>query len=39
MFGGINLGYFNTEKRDQSSTTSTTIEEFAKTFAQIYNLN
>lgn len=39
MYGGINLGYFNTEKRDKHSTTSTTIEEFAKTFAHIYNLN
>jgi len=39
MAGGINLGYFNTEKRDKNSTTSTTIEEFAKTFAHIYHLN
>jgi uncharacterized protein YbjT (DUF2867 family) len=39
MTGGINLGYFNTEKRDANSTTQTTIEEFAKTFAYVYNLN
>src|SRR5436190_24319792 len=39
MTEGINLGYFNTEKRDASSTTQTTIEEFAKTFAYVYNLN
>ena len=39
MTGGINLGYFNTEKRDSNSTTETTIEEFAKTFAYVYNLN
>jgi len=39
MTEGINLGYFNTEKRDANSTTQTTIEEFAKTFAYVYNLN
>jgi uncharacterized protein YbjT (DUF2867 family) len=39
MTEGINLGYFNTEKRDSNSTTETTIEEFAKTFAYVYNLN
>jgi uncharacterized protein YbjT (DUF2867 family) len=39
MTEGINLGYFNTEKRDANSTTQTTIEEFAKTFARVYNLN
>ena len=39
MTEGINLGYFNTEKRDSNSTTQTTIEEFAKTFAYVYNLN
>lgn len=39
MTAGINLGYFNTEKRDSNSTTETTIEEFAKTFAYVYNLN
>jgi uncharacterized protein YbjT (DUF2867 family) len=39
MTEGINLGYFNTEKRDTNSTTPTTIEEFAKTFAYVYNLN
>jgi len=39
MTEGINLGYFNTETRDANSTTQTTIEEFAKTFAYVYNLN
>lgn len=39
MTEGINLGYFNMEKRDSSSTTQTTIEEFAETFAHVYNLN
>lgn len=36
---GINLGYFNTERRDNASTTPTTIEEFSRTFAHVYNLN
>jgi len=39
MSEGINLGYFNTEIRDSSSTTPTTIEDFAKTFAHVYHLN
>ncbi|HEV8287015.1 MAG TPA: NAD(P)H-binding protein [Chitinophagaceae bacterium] len=39
MAEGINLGYFNTEKRDATSTTPTPIEEFAKTFAHVYNLS
>lgn len=39
MTEGINLGYFNTEPRNDASTTPTTIEEFSKTFAYIYNLN
>jgi uncharacterized protein YbjT (DUF2867 family) len=36
---GINLGVFDTEKRDANSTTPTTVQEFAKTFAYVYNLN
>lgn len=36
---GINIGQFDTEKRDAASTTSTSIEEFANTFAYVYNLN
>jgi len=36
---GINMGQFDTEKRDPSSTTSTTIEEFANTFASVYSQN
>ena len=39
MTEGINLGYFNTEKRDDTSTTPTTIEDFARTFAYVYNNN
>lgn len=39
MTEGINLGYFNAEKRDANSTTETTIEDFAETFAHVYNLN
>jgi uncharacterized protein YbjT (DUF2867 family) len=36
---GINTGRFDTEKRDESSTTPTTIEDFSKTFTYIYNQN
>lgn len=36
---GINIGRFDTEKRNAESTTSTTIEDFAKTFAAVYNSN
>jgi len=36
---GINTDVFNTETRDAKSTTPTTIEEFAQTFAYVYNLN
>jgi uncharacterized protein YbjT (DUF2867 family) len=36
---GINTGVFNTEVRDAKSTTPTTIEEFAQTFASAYNMN
>lgn len=39
MTEGINLGKFNTELRNADSTTPTTIEEFAKTFAFVYNQN
>lgn len=37
MTEGINLGCFNTEKRDPNSTTPTTIEDFAKVFSSVYN--
>jgi uncharacterized protein YbjT (DUF2867 family) len=33
---GINLGVFNIEKRNAATSTPTTIEQFAKTFAQAY---
>jgi len=36
---GINIGQFDTEKRNAESTTATTIEDFAKTFAAVYNAN
>lgn len=36
---GINIGRFDTEMRNNDSTTSTTIEEFAKTFSFVYNQN
>ena len=36
---GINTGRFDTEKRDDYSTTPTTIEDFSKTFAYVYNQN
>lgn len=39
MIDGINTGVFNLEKRNPESTTPTTIEEFSKTFAYVYNLN
>jgi uncharacterized protein YbjT (DUF2867 family) len=39
MIDAINSGIFNLEKRDAESTTPTTIEEFSKTFASVYNLN
>ena len=35
----INTGRFDTEKRDAYSTTPTTIEDFSKTFAYVYNQN
>ena len=35
----INTGRFDTEKRDVHSTTPTTIEDFSKTFAYVYNQN
>ena len=38
MIEAINSGVFNLEKRDAGSTTSTTIEEFSKTFANVYNV-
>lgn len=33
---GINLGVFNTEKRNAATTTPTSIEEFSKMFAEAY---
>lgn len=36
---GINLGRFDTEQRNAETTTPTTIEDFAKTFAAVYNSN
>jgi hypothetical protein len=36
---GINIGRFDTEKRNTESTTATTLEDFAKTFAFVYNQN
>lgn len=36
---GINMGVFGKESRTAEKTTATTLEEFAKTFAQIYNMN
>jgi len=39
MIDGINMGVFNHETRSNESTTPTTIEEFSKTFANVYNLN
>ncbi|MDX2190665.1 MAG: NAD(P)H-binding protein [Bacteroidota bacterium] len=35
---GANEGIFNTEIRNAASTTPTTIEEFAHTFAYVYNM-
>jgi len=35
----INIGRFDTEKRDAYSTTPTTIEDFSKTFAYVYEQN
>ena len=35
----INIGRFDTEKRDAYSTTPTTIEDFSKTFAYVYDQN
>ena len=37
MIDAINSGIFNLETRNAESTTATTIEEFSKTFADIYN--
>lgn len=39
MNEAINTGKFNTEIRNSDSTTPTTIGEFAKTFASVYNQN
>ena len=39
MIDGINMGVFNYETRSGENTTPTTIEEFSKTFAYVYNLN
>jgi len=36
---GINIGRFDTEQRDAYSTTPTTIEDFSKTFAYVYDQN
>ncbi len=37
LYEGINHGVFAVEKRDSSSTTPTTLEEFARIFAQVYH--
>jgi len=36
---GINTGRFDSEKREAYSTTPTTIEDFSKTFAYVYDQN
>ena len=35
----LNNGKLDDIKRDDASTTATSIEDFAKTFEQVYNLN
>jgi uncharacterized protein YbjT (DUF2867 family) len=35
---GINLGVFNIEKRNAATSTPTTIEQFAKSFADVYKM-
>ena len=37
MIDAINAGIFNLETRNADSTTATTIEEFSRTFADVYN--
>jgi uncharacterized protein YbjT (DUF2867 family) len=39
MIDAINSGTFNLEIRNTQSTTPTTLEEFSKIFAHVYNLN
>jgi uncharacterized protein YbjT (DUF2867 family) len=39
LMKGINLGVFEGEKRTPASTTMTTVDEFAKSFAQFYGMN